>query len=105
MSARIIDVRPNDKASNGEANIRNEIVKGLSRPVNQKILPTVLLYDEEGLRIFDEITTHADDYYLSPAEESLLKSHAHDIAKVLYKQHEGDDQRPVENIVLELASG
>jgi L-histidine Nalpha-methyltransferase / hercynylcysteine S-oxide synthase len=39
--------------------MHEEIVKGLSRPLNQKILPTILLYDEEGLRIYDEIITYA----------------------------------------------
>jgi L-histidine Nalpha-methyltransferase / hercynylcysteine S-oxide synthase len=105
MSTRIIDIRLNDKTSNGEANTHEEIVKGLSQPLNQKILPTVLLYDEEGLRLFDEIATHADEYYLYPAEENILKGHAHDIAKVMYKRHEGDDQRPVESVVLELGAG
>jgi L-histidine Nalpha-methyltransferase / hercynylcysteine S-oxide synthase len=105
MSASIIDVRLNDKTSNGEANMHEEIVKGLSRPLNQKVLPTVLLYDEEGLRIYDEITTHAHDYYLHPAEENLFKSHAHDIAKVMCKRHEGDDQRLAESVVLELGAG
>ena len=38
MSALIIDVRLNDKASNSQANIHDEVVKGLFRPVNQKTL-------------------------------------------------------------------
>jgi uncharacterized SAM-dependent methyltransferase len=96
MSAHIIDdVRLNNKASNGEVNIRDEILKGLSRPAGQKILPQILLYDEEGLRIFDEITTGVDDYYIFPAEENLLKEHAQDIVQVM--QDEG--------VVLELGAG
>jgi uncharacterized SAM-dependent methyltransferase len=95
MSAHIIDVRLNNKASNGEVNIRDEVVKGLSRPAGQKILPQILLYDEEGLRIFDEITTGVDDYYIFPGEETLLKRHAQDIVQGM--QDEG--------VVLELGAG
>jgi L-histidine Nalpha-methyltransferase / hercynylcysteine S-oxide synthase len=102
MSSRIIDIRLNDKTSNDEADLHEEIVKGLSGPLNQKSLPTVLLHDEEGLRIFDEITTDADEYYLYAAEENLLKNHAHDIVQVMYKRHEGG---PVEGVILELGAG
>ena len=59
MSTLIIDVRLNDKTYNGQPNIHDEVVKGLSRAVNQKTLPTILPYDEEGLHIYEEFTTHA----------------------------------------------
>jgi L-histidine Nalpha-methyltransferase / hercynylcysteine S-oxide synthase len=101
MSTRIVDVRLNSDASNGEVNIRDEIIKGLSRPAGQKILPQLLLYDDEGLRIFDEITTGVDDYYIFPAEENLLKKHANDIVRVM---HDEEDQ-PMESVVLELGAG
>ncbi|KAH9080323.1 DUF323 domain-containing protein [Lactarius deliciosus] len=105
MSARIIDVRLSDKASNGEANIRDEVSKGLLRPNGQKTLPTLLLYDEEGLRIYDEITVHADEYYLFSAEESLLKSHANEIVQIMHNRPECDGHGPVESVVLELGAG
>ncbi len=101
MSARIIDVRLNKKASNGEVNVRDEIIKGLSRPAGQKILPQLLLYDDEGLRIFDEITTGVDDYYIFPAEENLLKRHASEIVRVMH----GEEDQPMESVVLELGAG
>ncbi len=101
MSARIVDVRLNSNASNGEVNIRDEIIKGLSRPAGQKILPQLLLYDDEGLRIFDEITTGVDDYYIFPAEENLLKKHANDIVRVMH----GKEDQPMESVVLELGAG
>jgi L-histidine Nalpha-methyltransferase / hercynylcysteine S-oxide synthase len=99
MSSRIIDIRLNDKTSTGEADLREEIAKGLSRPLNQKSLPTVLQYDEEGLRTYGEITTDADEYRLYSAEEKILKCHAHDIVQVMY------NQRPVESVILELGAG
>jgi len=101
MSARIIDVRLNSNASNGEVNIRDEIIKGLSRPAGQKILPQLLLYDDEGLRIFDEITTDVDDYYIFPAEEKLLNTYANDIVRVMH----GKEDQPMESVVLELGAG
>jgi uncharacterized SAM-dependent methyltransferase len=105
MSVHIVDVRLNDKASNGEADIRHDVIKGLLRPDGQKTLPTLLLYDEEGLRIYDEITLHADEYYLFPAEENLLKNHANEIVNIMHNQHASDGQGPVESVVLELGAG
>jgi hypothetical protein len=110
MSERIIDVRLNHQASNGETNIRDEIVKGLSRPVGQKILPQLVLYDEEGLRIFDDITTQVDDYYIFPAEESLLKRYANDIVQAMQGRHGHEDKDyhgpvPIGGVVLELGAG
>ena len=101
MSAHIIDVRLNSNAPNGEVNICDEIIKGLSRPAGQKFLPQLLLYDDEGLRIYDEITTSVKDYYLFPAEENLLKKHANDIVRVMH----GKEDQPMEGIVLELGAG
>jgi uncharacterized SAM-dependent methyltransferase len=102
MSAHVVDVRLNNKASNGEVNIRDEVIKGLSRPPGQKILPQILLYDEEGLRIFDEITTAGiDDYYIFPAEENLLKKNAQDIVQVMH----GKEDQSTESVVLELGAG
>jgi uncharacterized SAM-dependent methyltransferase len=102
MSERIIDVRLNNKASNGEVNIRDEILKGLSRPVNQKIVPLLLLYDEEGLRIYDEISTQVDEYYLFRAEEEICKRHGHDIVQAIQGQHE---DKNLGGVVLELGAG
>lgn len=105
MSAHIIDVRLDNKTSNGEINVRDEIIKGLSYPAGQKILPQLLLYDEEGLRIYDEITTQADEYYVSSAEEAILKEHANDIVHVMQGLHENKDNHPIEGVVLELGAG
>ena len=105
MSPRIVDVRLNDYAPNGESNIRVDVIKGLSLPNGQKTLPTLLLYDEEGLRIYDEITVHADEYYLYPAEENILKNHANEIVQIMHNRPEGVGQGLVESVVLELGAG
>ena len=51
------------------------IILDLSKPTHQRTLPTLLLYTETGLRIYDGLTTKAADYYLFAAGEEILKKH------------------------------
>ena len=46
---------------------------------NEKTLPTLLLYDESGLKIFEKIT-YLKEYYLTNDEIEVLSSHATEIA-------------------------
>ena len=103
MSALIIDVRLS--AAGGGVDLLDEIVKGLSRPVGQKSLPVFLLYDEEGLHLYDEITTHSEEYYPFRAEETLLKKHAYDIVQIMQGRHEDRDHHHIGGVVLELGAG
>lgn len=69
VQPQIIDVRIADavdvpKDGNGSADLRDQIIEGLSKPLGQKTLPTMLLYDERGLRLYDAITTDCPEYYL-----------------------------------------
>ena len=41
-------------------------------------LPTYILYDDEGLRLFDQIT-HLPEYYLTNAELDILQRHGQEI--------------------------
>jgi len=41
----------------------------------EKRIPTLLLYDEQGLKLFEEIT-YLDEYYLTNAEIEVLTIHA-----------------------------
>ncbi|KAI0043936.1 DUF323 domain-containing protein [Auriscalpium vulgare] len=102
-TVQIVDVRVNDTSDNGEADIRSEILAGLGRPEGQRKLPTLLLYDEQGLRIYDDITTEADEYYLFPAEENILKTHASKIVDIMHMRD--DDALPAESVVVELGAG
>ena len=75
----IIDICRNDFG----ASLRNDIYAMLRlSPGLQKQLPTMILYDEQGLKLFEDIT-YLDEYYLTNAEIEVLKSHADDIAKVI----------------------
>jgi len=79
----------------------DEIIKGLQKPQGQRTLPTILLYDEQGLRLFDEITTKAPEYYLFPAEEQILREHGREVVRLM---HSGEPVRDGE-VVLELGAG
>ncbi|KAH7130122.1 C-type lectin protein [Dendryphion nanum] len=73
----ILDIRPGPT----EFDILQDIRSGL-RPENggEKRLPTLLLYDEAGLRLFEKIT-YLDEYYLTNAEIEVLETYADRIAK------------------------
>jgi uncharacterized SAM-dependent methyltransferase len=79
MTANIINVRPrttSEPAAVSSNSLRDEVLAGLAKPPGQRTLPTMLLYDERGLRLYDDITVHAPEYYLFGAEEEILKAHA-----------------------------
>ncbi|KAI1793340.1 hypothetical protein LXA43DRAFT_1002040 [Ganoderma leucocontextum] len=101
-AVHILDIRARGAPSPGSS-IRDQIVSGLTQPVGHKTLPTLLLYDERGLRIYDEITTDATEYYLFPAEEEILKNKADEIVQVM---HSGiADGNPTDEVVVELGAG
>ncbi|CAG8613055.1 620_t:CDS:2 [Acaulospora colombiana] len=79
----------------------DEILQGLCQPTGQKSLPTILLYDELGLRLYDDITTKASEYYLFPAEEQILRDNG---ASIIRMMHGGSPVHPGE-VVLELGAG
>ncbi|KXN81793.1 hypothetical protein AN958_03719 [Leucoagaricus sp. SymC.cos] len=89
-------------ASSPSADIVQLVDAGLSRPAGEKTLPTILLYDERGLRLYDNITTGAPEYYLFNAEEQILKDHVDDIVKVM---HSTTGSAAADEVVLELGAG
>lgn len=102
----IIDIRArarNASTTTGEGfNLRNQILQGLAAPHGQKSLTTLLLYDECGLRLYDEITTQAPEYYLFSAEEEILINHGNDIARFMHA-NSGPEIR--EESLVELGAG
>ncbi|KAF9562588.1 DUF323 domain-containing protein [Agrocybe pediades] len=101
MPAEIIDVHSRSNDGIVVTDISQQVVDGLSRPYGQKQIPTMLLYDEQGLRLYDSITTEAPEYYLFAAEEEILKNHADEIVRAM---HHGADVSPDE-VILELGAG
>ncbi|WVW78327.1 hypothetical protein I302_100281 [Kwoniella bestiolae CBS 10118] len=47
----------------------------------KRSVPTLVLYDQEGLRLYDKITSSAPEYYPFPDELHLLKEHGKEIAE------------------------
>lgn len=87
----IEDIRHNDIGPS----MIDQIYDGLHpRTGDEKRLPTLLLYDEKGLQLFEEIS-YLDEYYLTNAEIELLREHAINLANMI----------PEGCIVLELGSG
>ncbi|EME40669.1 hypothetical protein DOTSEDRAFT_74272 [Dothistroma septosporum NZE10] len=87
----IIDIRSDAEG----INIKNLIKSGLSQPDGvEKNLPTLLLYDNKGLKLFEEIT-YLDQYYLTGQEIYVLERYADRIAERI----------PDGAMVVELGSG
>ena len=103
----IVDVRINKQVHNGEIDLRQDIIDGLSRPTGEKELPTLLLYDERGLRLFEEITIRADEYYPFAAEERILKENASEIVEAMTRSRSasGTAKGSKQTTILELGAG
>ncbi|KAF3911734.1 hypothetical protein AA313_de0205244 [Arthrobotrys entomopaga] len=89
-AVKIIDIR----SSHVEYQLNEDIINGLKKGYGEKTLPTMLLYDEAGLKVFEEITYTAD-YYLTNAEIEVLMMYATEIA----------DRIPDGAVLVELGSG
>lgn len=83
--------------------IPDHIVRGLRAPFNTKTLPTALLYDVRGLKLYEKITTDAPEYYLFGAEEEILHQHAPEIVSIM--QSRGHEGTPAAQVLLELGAG
>ena len=90
-SAAIFDIR----RERDEHSILEDIKAGL-RPErgHDKTLPTLLLYDGSGLKLFEKIT-YLDEYYLTNTEIDVLTKWAANIA----------DRIPDQSLIVELGSG
>ena len=74
---RIIDIR----RGNGELCRRDDITEALNLDAKgERTLPTLLLYDEDGLKLFEKIT-YLEEYYPTNAEIEVLESNCHRIAE------------------------
>ncbi|RDW69485.1 hypothetical protein BP6252_08505 [Coleophoma cylindrospora] len=74
----IIDIR-HDAV---EINLKEEILRSLRPEKGPKEMPTLLLYDETGLQLFEQIT-YLPEYFLTNAEIDVLESSAHSIANAI----------------------
>ncbi|KAK0621601.1 hypothetical protein B0T17DRAFT_618029 [Bombardia bombarda] len=86
----IIDIR----RSALDINLKTEVLSMFRCQDGPRQLPTLLLYDERGLQLFENIT-YLDEYYLTNDEIDVLKSHAADMVKSI----------PSGAMLIELGSG
>ncbi|KAI1746626.1 histidine-specific methyltransferase [Xylaria castorea] len=87
----IIDIRSDTHGIDMKDNLLLKLRPGKGE---EKQIPTILLYDEAGLKLFEEIT-YLDEYYLTNAEIELLETRA---AEMVRKLTPG-------SIIVELGSG
>ncbi|KAM4058983.1 histidine-specific methyltransferase, SAM-dependent domain-containing protein [Hirsutella rhossiliensis] len=87
----IIDIRDGRESC---FNLKDEVASMLNPVHGPRKLPTLLLYDEKGLQMFEEIT-YLDEYYLTNYEIELLKQSAAELASKI----------PAGAVVVELGSG
>ncbi|KAJ6453553.1 histidine-specific methyltransferase [Mycena sanguinolenta] len=101
MAIEIINLR--DGLVTGLAlDMKVEVLKGLRSPTNgRKSLPSMLLYDELGLKLHDA-AAHAPEYYPFGAEEQILREKSDEIVAVM---HAGCPLNTANRVVLELGSG
>ena len=75
----IIDIRQGGSDVSIVDEIRQKLNPGQGQ---ERRMPTLLLYDEEGLRLFEEIT-YLEEYYLTNAEIETLTTHAEAIVRLV----------------------
>lgn len=88
---RIVDIRRQDIGLSVLDDMRQKLRPGDGM---EKKMPTLLLYDEKGLKLFEDIT-YLDEYYLTEAEIEVLETYADHIAERI----------PSGSQVIELGSG
>ncbi|KAI8994183.1 histidine-specific methyltransferase [Trametes punicea] len=98
-TASVIDVRTSALGSFGDP-VRDQIVAGMSNLGTK--WPSAVLFDEQGLKIYDAKVTQAPEYYPFAAETSILQAHADDIVNAICSR---DAEANAGRHVVELGSG
>jgi L-histidine Nalpha-methyltransferase / hercynylcysteine S-oxide synthase len=99
LTPHIVDVRIRAESAPSMAHL---VRQGLAAR-DIKSLPTMLLYNERGLRLYDDITTEAPEYYLFGAEEDILRNFADEIVSAMHQRTGGRVRS--EEVVIELGAG
>ena len=75
----IVDIRQ----GGFDISLVNQIRQNLNPGKGQeRRMPTLLLYDEKGLKLYEKIT-YLEEYYLTNAEIETLNTHAEAIARLI----------------------
>ena len=70
--AAILDIRREE--------LKDTLREDIPKQLRESLLPTLLLYDDRGLKLFEKIT-YLDEYYLTNAEIEVLETYADAIAQ------------------------
>ncbi|KAG0209502.1 hypothetical protein BGX28_010275 [Mortierella sp. GBA30] len=95
-SSSLVEQDDEDEASPAAFDLPSMILRGLC-PVDKdvsKTIPTMVLYDDRGLQLFDEIT-YLDEYYLTQEEIDVLERDGDKIVENI----------PDNSVVVELGAG
>ena len=75
----IVDIRQGGFDISLVSEIRQKLNPGKG---HERRMPTLLLYDEQGLQLYEKIT-YLEEYYLTNAEIETLTTHAEAIARLI----------------------
>ncbi|KAL4081414.1 histidine-specific methyltransferase [Scleroderma yunnanense] len=86
LKIHILDVRHRHRSSSVDTvrELADRIAKGLDAPFNKKTLPSMILYDEVGLLLYDKFSAETPEYYPFGAEMEILKMRADEIVQVMH---------------------
>ena len=90
---RIIDIQSRHEVEHLSQEIRDSL-KTCASPQNPRRIPSVLLWDQEGLKRFEDIT-YLDEYYLTQTEIGILERSSDEIARKIKPN----------SVLIELGSG
>lgn len=77
MSFSIIDIRKKD----AKQELVRSIIDGLTTN-NPKLVPSMILYDNRGLQLYEKVT-NTDEYYLTRCEEDILNKDVDQITEFI----------------------
>ncbi|KDR66884.1 hypothetical protein GALMADRAFT_258766 [Galerina marginata CBS 339.88] len=96
----VLDIRGSKEATGSTPHLRAEILQGLSKSPGHRTIPGETLFDETGLKMYDEgMKTWRKWYYPFEAEKEILEVRGLEIAKLLKTSSKG------EAVLIELGAG
>lgn len=97
---RVLDIRGSKESLSSIPHLRAAILEGLLKPPGNRTFPSETLYDEVGLKMYnDGMKAWAEWYYPMEAERQILELYGSDIAKLFNTSAKG------KAVLIELGAG
>ncbi|TFK37923.1 histidine-specific methyltransferase [Crucibulum laeve] len=97
---QVLDIRASPQSKGSIPNLRTAILDGLQKAPGMRTLPSEILYDDRGLKIYNDcIRSWSEWYYPISAETEILEINGKDIARVFSTSDRG------EAVLIELGAG